>query len=201
LGTLIPVFFGEMYFRPDLHMLEVPVQHAVSMEIDLSSVSGFQEAVTLVSKEFADPSDRDTFMSLYLTALTTGIVLQLASSGVKGLLDGNIDIFMCAVFGRFPIDHDFPPRHLDIHTHMIELSLVVPSMGDLHNHPAVCDPVIEFIQLSRLLTDIGLDGLGGRHVARGNLQWNHHSQSLRKNGWKNRLNPGRLLFQLFQEAT
>jgi hypothetical protein len=84
-------------------------------------------------------------MFLYLAAMTTDIILQLASSGIKGFLDGNINIFMCAVLGRFPIDHDFPPRHLDVHAHMIEFSLVVPSMGNLHNHPAARNPVIELI--------------------------------------------------------
>ncbi len=145
MGTLLPGFFGEMHFRSNLHMIEMPVQYAVLMEIDFPSVIGFKEAVTLISEEFADPSDRNTFMSFYLATLAAPIILQLATSGVKGFLNGDINIFMGAMLGGFSIDHYLPPGHLDIHAHVIGFALVVVPVGNLHNYPAARNPVIEVI--------------------------------------------------------
>jgi hypothetical protein len=145
LGTLLPFFFSKMHFSPNFHMIEVPVQHTVPMEIELSPVIGFEEAVALLAKDLADPSHGDSFMSFYLATLASRIILQLATSSLKGFLNGDINIFMGAMLGGFSIDHYLPPGHLDIHAYVIGYALVVVPVGNLHNYPAARNPVIEVI--------------------------------------------------------
>ena len=147
MGTFLPGFFGKMHFTPDFHMFEVPVQYAVSMKINFSPVFGFEKAIALLAKDFADPSHGDPFMSFYLTTLASRIILQLATSSLKGFLNGDINNFMGAMLGGLSINHYHPPGNLDIHAYVIGYALVVMPVGDLHNYPASRNPVIEEIQL------------------------------------------------------
>src|SRR5262245_3246919 len=76
-----------------------------------------------------------------------------------------------------PIDHDVFARHTDVDPHAVELALVVMSMRCLHHHRAADNAVVETFELGRLLADALLDGGGGVHVAKTDLQRNLHSET------------------------
>ena len=117
------------------------------MKINFSPVFGFEKAIALLAKDLTDPSHGDPFMSFYFATLASRIILQLATSGVKGFLNGDINIFMGAMLGGLSINHHLPPGYLDIHAYVISYALVVMPMGYLHNYPAARNPIIEVIQL------------------------------------------------------
>ena len=52
-------------------------------------------------QQAGDPSDRLRFMDFYLAAPAPRMILELSASSVKGIADGDVEIFMGRMLARF----------------------------------------------------------------------------------------------------
>ena len=75
LRPLSTLFFGEVNFHPDLHLIEGFVQYTVPMKIDLTPVTRFEEAEIFLRKQLANLGNGNKLMGLYLAAPTPCVIL------------------------------------------------------------------------------------------------------------------------------
>jgi hypothetical protein len=81
LRTLLPLLFGETHLRTHLKLVEVSVEHAIVVEVDLASVGRLEEAI--VRKELRGPAMKLGLVAFNGAAQLARIVLELAAPSVK----------------------------------------------------------------------------------------------------------------------
>src|SRR5690606_30368167 len=83
LRSLVARFLAEPDLVTDSEILELGVENAVSMEIDVSSVRGRDAAVILLRMQLGDRAVRRTLVDLHLAANHSHAVLQLSAGSVE----------------------------------------------------------------------------------------------------------------------
>ena len=81
LRTLLALLFGETHVRTHRELVEVSVEHAIVVEVNLTPVGCLQEAV--VGKELLDPATKLRLVALNGAAEPAYIVFELAARSVK----------------------------------------------------------------------------------------------------------------------
>lgn len=109
-------------------------------------------------------------MDFHNPAAAPGEVLELATSGVKGVADGNIDVFVRGVQARLSIDHDLAAGERQVDAHVVKLAFTVVPVRRFDQDSTPHDFFIKIVELGRFLANVGLDRLGRRHVAKRHLQ-------------------------------
>jgi hypothetical protein len=118
-------------------------------------------------------------VGLHLGTALPDIILQTPSGRVKSVADRDIDVFVGMAFGRVPVDHNLVTGESHIDPDMENLPLTVMMMGRFDENMATGDPVVESVQLGRLLPDVGLDGGRGIHPSKNDLEGGFHGISLK----------------------
>jgi hypothetical protein len=95
---------------------------------------------------------------------TANVVLKLPDRGIKGVANGDINIFMGMVErSSVPYMHVLP-WHGDVDPDMVELTLVVMPMRRLDRHRTTLNPIENALELDGLLADPSFDGLRRIHI-------------------------------------
>ena len=114
-------------------------------------------------------------MKLDVLPLPPDILFQLASRGIEGIPNRDIDVFVkWIVLGRFLHDGDLFARHLDVESHLIDIALKMVAMGHIDDHPAAHNAIAELVELRGLLEDPIFDGFDALEIVKADLQWKFH---------------------------
>src|SRR3990170_2642549 len=163
-------------FVAGLKLVEVTVNHAVFVEIDLLAVRGLGKPVIL--KELSDLAVSWCGVGLHGSTHPPRMVFQLPTRRVKGIADGDIDILM-GVVERSSMPHEhILPRHTEIDTHIIKLAVAMMTMGRFDDDSAAHDSIRKALELSGFLANSSLDRWRRLHAVKADLQGHLHLNPL-----------------------
>lgn len=176
LGSLVAFAFGDgdANFVADLEFVESDVDDAVAVEINLASVGGLDEAVTLLGEKLAHPAMGRGLMHLGGALSAADMILQAPLNGIESVADGDIDVLMGVMFPGLSIDHDFGTGNHEVDADVVQLSLVMVPMRRLDDNMASGDSIEELFKPFGPLTDPSFHRIGVRDVAKRDLQWDLH---------------------------
>src|SRR5690606_38753804 len=123
LRSLVARFLAEPDLVTDSEILELGVENAVSMEIDVSSVRGRDAAVILLRMQLGDRAVRRTLVDLHLAANHSHAVLQLTAGSVEPVPQRDVDVLMGGVVRALPPGKDLGARHAHVDRDAIHLAL------------------------------------------------------------------------------
>jgi hypothetical protein len=125
-----------------LESVEVCVQDAVPVEVDLAAVGRLDEAMVLAIIQPGDMSMGWRFVDLDPLVAPPGVVLETPARGIERVADGYVNVFVGVVQGRFPPDDDLAPGQGEIDPYVVQVPLMAVVTG-FHNDPAPHDLVGE----------------------------------------------------------
>ena len=160
LRALLPCLLSETDFGSNLEPIEGIVEDAIAMEIKIPAVLCLEEAVPFLLEELDDPPMRRTHTAFDLAPLSARIVLNLPPRLTKGIVNGEIDVFVSGMLRWISSDHELLAGHSEIDADVIDPPLAVMLMRRLHDYPAPHDPSEKPIQLRRPAADARLNGVG-----------------------------------------
>lgn len=131
-----------------------------------------------ILKQLSDAPAARHFVNLDVAALDPHMVFQLADRGIERVPYGNKNVFMLVM----TIDHDFLSRRCEINPYLVETALGFVLALRLDRHLAMHDLAGEMIEFFAPLTDLGLDRIGRRDIAKINMQWNFHDELFQFSG-------------------
>ena len=142
-------------FVADLKLIEVAIDHAVLMEINLLAVGCLGKPV--IFKKLSDLAMRRCGVGLHVAAHAPDMVFELPPRSVERIPNGYIDILVG--IGQWPgmANKHVLPRHADVNADIVELAFVVMLVGRLHHDLAADNPVVKLLELGGLLADPRLD--------------------------------------------
>ena len=105
------------------------------------------------------------------------LIFKPPDRGIEGVTDRDIDVLMGLVDGLGPVDDHVLPRHADIDPHAVELALMMMAVRRLDHDGAADDAVVEAFELRRFLANALLDGGGGVHIPKADLQRYRHRRA------------------------
>ena len=160
LRALLPCLLSETDFGSNLEPIEGIVENAIAMEIKIAPVLRLEEAVAFVLEELDDPPMRRTLTAFDLAPLPARIILKLPPCLTKGIVNGEIDVFVSGMLRGISSDHKLLAGNGEIDADVIDPPLTVMLMRRLHDYPARHDPSEKPIQLRCPATDARLNGVG-----------------------------------------
>jgi len=164
LGPKITRFLVESDFHAYGQFVELGIDHAVFMKIDLATVCRLDFAVTLVPEQLEYAAMGLDVMSLHMLLTAPGVIFEFASGVIEGIADGDIDVLMRVMQIMCLTDDNFVVGYGDVDADMIKVSLMVMMVLSFDDDATAHYLVAELIQLSSLLTDVGLHGFGRFHI-------------------------------------
>ena len=100
-------------------------------------------------------------MGLHVAAHAPDMVFEQPARRIERIANGDIDVLVGMVLRPGMTDEDVLPRHADVDAYIVELALVVMSVGRLDDDLATDDPVMEVLELGglfRIRASIAGDG-------------------------------------------
>jgi len=171
LRTLLAHFLNQAHFSTDCQHVKITFDQAVAMKVDELAIGGLDSSEIVVRVEFNDPSMCRRLMRLDLALLVAGVFLDLATHGVKGIANGNINVAVSAMLVRFTACHQFPLRHLDVDADVVMIALVMVPVQGFYRDTATHDVLVKISQLFCTLANLGLDSLRALQITESDLQW------------------------------
>jgi hypothetical protein len=108
-------------------------------------------------------------MGLDIPALTSCVILQLATYRIKCVSDRHRGVFMFMVQVWFSAGHESSPRDSHFDVDMVRITLTVMPVVSLDHNAATHCLIVKPTEVFRHIADVCLHLLGGLHVAEGNL--------------------------------
>src|SRR3546814_2417300 len=107
LGSLVALALGnDVAHRLAFDQLvEVGIDEAVCMEIDLAPVRRLNEAVVLKTIEPGDLAVRRHLVALHAARALTRMVLEAAACRIEGIAQSDVDVLMRLVAAGVAVDH------------------------------------------------------------------------------------------------
>jgi hypothetical protein len=90
LWTFAPLFFYKPDLCADLELNKAGVEHTIPVEIDLSAICSFNEAIVVLRKEFGDAAKWRRFVRVDRPAIVAHIVFELPTHRIKRITDGHV---------------------------------------------------------------------------------------------------------------
>src|SRR3990170_8322264 len=159
-------------FVADLKLVEVTVNHAVFVEIDLLAVRGLGKPIIL--KELRDLAMTGRGMDFYRPAHAPRMVFQLSTRRIEGIANGDINVLMRMVERARMPDEDILPRHTDVDPHVIKLAVVMMTMRGLDDNSAPHNAIVKALELSGFLANSSLHRWRRFHPMKTDLQGHLH---------------------------
>jgi hypothetical protein len=108
-------------------------------------------------------------MGLDIPALTSCVILQLATYRIKCVSDRHRGVFMFMVQVWFSAGHESSSRDSHFDVDMVQITLTVMLVVSLYNNAATYCLIVKPTEVFRHIADVCLHLLGGLHIAEGNL--------------------------------
>ena len=162
-------------FRADRELVEISVDDAVPMEIDLISFGVGDKAV--IGKHARDAAVRRRLVMFHVLPVTSNEVLEFAIDGVKGIPDGDIHVLVGVFVVAFVVDHHLATGDRNDDSQMVEPAFAMMVMGSFDDDAAIDDVVVKPRQPFGPLLYPRLDGGGRIHIVKAQLQWHGHGAS------------------------
>jgi hypothetical protein len=179
----VPRFLVEPDRRPGLELVEIGVDHAVAVKIDLATIGRRDAPEVLVANERDDFAVRWSFMELDLAALDAEAILKLAARRIECIADGNVDVLVRVVLGGIAAHDDMPAGDVDIDGYAEQLSLSMMFVRGIYGYSAADDAIGEFLELRRTLANCGFDGVGPGRIVEMYLKGYLHLGDSVLQGW------------------
>ncbi len=157
LPTVLAHFFGEMHRIANIEVIEVGIDHAVAVEINMSAVACLDRSVILVRHEGDNAAVGRNFMGLYLSPTAVATVFQLPRDSIEGIANCNVDVLVRLMFGRIPAGDEFGVRNFYIYANMVQIALLMVLVMRLDDDPATHDFLAKLLKFPGSLTDFGFD--------------------------------------------
>ena len=177
----------EAHFHARLQLLELVVDDAVAVEVNLLSVDCRADKA-MVGEELRDGAVGGRFVMLDDTAQPADAILKPALHRIEGVAHRDKHILMGMVLGGVAPDDDLAFGQHEMNGDVVELALMVMAMMRLDDDMAAGDPRVKALQRRGAVADSRFDGLGGRHVAKGDPKRYLHGNILdnRSRDWLDR---------------
>src|SRR6266542_1727580 len=131
--------FDKMHPVADLQPVEIPLDQAVAVEIELTALMGQDEAVILLGVELRHLAGKEGIVLFDLAALLALVIDEAPLGGLEGIAQRNAEIrigeFLAGAM-RLPGDHELVARHAQVDVHIIEIAGVMAAMQLLDRDPA-----------------------------------------------------------------
>jgi hypothetical protein len=159
LRTLLSLLFDETYLRTHLKLIEVSVEHAIVVEVNLAPVGCLQEAI--VGKELRDPAMMLGRVALNGPTKLAHMVFKLATRSVKCFAYRLRQLFLRLVVSDQLAARDGKP---DTHYEWSALAMM-RDCGCLYRDLTTADPFIIRIERHSIFVDLSFDHLGQGKIA------------------------------------
>lgn len=172
-------FLDESDAGADFQPLEIVVQDAVSMEVNLPTIRGFQEAVAVLWKEAGHECHRGLLeMTLDETVLSVNQFLKLPSRGLKcPPQDGREWFVHIPLSGFSPDYYVMAMRDLYFNDNSVWIPRTLMMVRDFHRYAAADNVIANLFELRNLLCDEVLDFVRFLNASKRHLQGYLHSSS------------------------
>jgi hypothetical protein len=128
-----------------IQLVEATAQDGIPVQIHLVARLSDEEAV--FREEAHNGPDRRGSVRLDIASHLAGMVLKLALGCVERITDRNVQILMSMMLRRLAPHDDFPLRHDQLDSNMIQNALMVMPMVRFDNDTAGVDPIKEALEL------------------------------------------------------
>src|SRR5690242_1503838 len=159
LRTLLSLLFDETHLRTHLKLVEVSVEHAIVVEVNLAPVGCLQEAI--VRKELRDPAMKLGLVALNGAAELAYMVFELAARSVECFAYRLRQLFLRLVVSDQLAAGDGKP---DAHYEWSAFAMV-HDCGCFYRDLTTANPLIICIERGSLFADLGFDHRGQGEVA------------------------------------
>jgi hypothetical protein len=117
--------------------IEIRIENTVAVKVDLPIVRGGYYAVIFHGGKVGHFAAWRLLVDLDLSLESRGIFFKLTVSGMKGIAQGYVDIFVGVMSGvRIPVDFKLALRTGGVNAHLEEASLPVMLQRGFNNHTA-----------------------------------------------------------------
>ncbi len=145
--------------RARLERVELSVQDAVAVEVDLLAVGALDETEVALGEQPCDPPMRRRGVRLHFAATLGGMAVELPSGGAKGVADGGRQIFVRVIVVGVAADDDLAAGDVDVEPDVKNAAFGVLAVGRLDDHPTVDDTAEHPFELGHFPVHAGF-GLG-----------------------------------------
>ena len=170
LGARLTHFLRESHLIANLEPIEVGIDHAVAVKVDVPTIGRFNLAVILLGHEPNNAPVRGYLMCLHVAATAALVVFQLASDGIERIPNSDVHILMRLMFGRIPARDQLMVGHPHIHPDMVQVTFVVMFVVCLDDHTTADNLLGEMLELLRALSNLGFNGVGVIEITKYDLQ-------------------------------
>lgn len=181
LRPFLPHFFHERHRRAYLEPIESLMAHAVAMKVDFESIRSFDKAVPLIRPQFRHATFAVRGLVIFdVPAQSSNMFLETAAHLVECLVNGRVSIFVRRVITRRVIDNQLASGDGQLNTNLEVATTVLMPVRIVDDDVATSDSRVERLQLGRSLSNISIDGVGMRNVAKCHLNGSLHDHMLKQ---------------------
>lgn len=170
LWTLLTLFFREPNFPADFEVVEVRVQNAVAMEIDLPFLGCFDETEAILAIYRHDLTVQRHGMRFHIAPNPALMIFELTRDRLEGITQRDAHVLMRGVLLSITTDDQFPVRNPNIDADVIVPALTLMAMLDFHSDTATDDLWGKLLKFVHMLTNFLFQAFGTWHPVKDYLQ-------------------------------
>jgi hypothetical protein len=164
----------EAHFRSDLERIEISVDDAVTMKVNLLSRRGGDKTAIPIRKKPNNPAVVRHPVQFRAAAALASMIFEATTERVEGVANGDVRILVRMVDAPVAADHDFAARHCEVYAHLEHIALLMARVLALHRNVAGGDPIEKVLEFLGTLPNAGLKRRRRIHMAKGNLERQLH---------------------------
>jgi hypothetical protein len=168
---------NESHDGADRQLIEGATQNAVAVKVDKPAVVGLDPAKEPLVIYLANATFGHVFMHLDLPPDFALLVLQFAASGLEGVAQRHVHVFVGVIRGVTVVDREFMTRDGDPQGDVEQLALVVMAVRRLDCDVAMDDMRAELLEAPGELANARFQGRRGLHVTECDFQRQQQAQA------------------------
>jgi len=174
LRSFVARFLIEAHFETGLEPVEICIEQAVAMKVDLAAVEGPQSATAAGPIEARDDCVRRPLVRLDVAASDALMVLQLAARRLERVAQRHVDVFVSVIRAGRSIGDDLAAGVSQVDTHGVQVALVMAFMRSFDRDATAREVVGDLLELGYALADGIFDSRRSVHLMKNDLQRDLH---------------------------